>query len=85
MFTEKGLEDFFYWANNNKEVYKKIKELLKDIARNQYFGLGHPKPLSGNKSGWWRRNIDKKHRLVYRIVNDDIIEISQCKDHYDDK
>ena len=46
--------------------------------------IGKPEPLKGDLSGWWSRRIDDKNRIVYRIQND-IIEISQCRGHYDDK
>jgi len=41
-------------------------------------------------SGWWSRHIvagriDEKNRLVYRIIDDEAVEISQCKGHYGDK
>ena len=84
-FNKKAIEDFYYWIENDIKTYKKIKILLQDIQRNKYEGLGHPKPLKGDKSGWWRRNIDEKNRIVYRITDDNILEISQCKGHYDDK
>ncbi|MDD4729788.1 MAG: Txe/YoeB family addiction module toxin [Dysgonamonadaceae bacterium] len=43
-----------------------------------------PEALKGNLSGWWSRRINDKNRLVYRI-QDNVIEISQCRGHYDDK
>ena len=84
-FTPQGLQDLFYWSENDKKKVLLIEKLIKDIKRNRYQGIGHPKPLTGDKSGWYRRIIDKEHRLVYRIVNDEVIEIAQCKGHYNDK
>jgi len=46
--------------------------------------LGHPEPLKHELQGWWSRQIDEKNRIVYKPVNN-IIEILQCKDHYDDR
>lgn len=43
-----------------------------------------PEPFIGNLSEWWSRRIDDKNRIVYRI-EDNIIEIAQCKGHYVDK
>ena len=42
-----------------------------------------PEPLKHHLSGFWSREIDKKHRLVYRIEHGQI-EIAQCMGHYDD-
>lgn len=76
-------EDYLYWQTQDKKTLKKINQLLKDIERNAYDGIGKPEPLKENLSGFWSRRIDDTHRLVYRI-SDDIIEIVSCKGHYDD-
>ena len=63
---------------------KKINNLLKDIERNGNVGLGKPEPLKGDFSGYWSREIDEKNRLIYKI-EENIIKIIQCKNHYNDK
>ena len=77
-------EDYLWWQENDKRNFKQINKLVKDIDRNGYEGLGHPEPLKGNLSGFYSKEINKKDRLIYRIVND-TIEILSCKGHYDDK
>ena len=77
-------EDYLYWQLQDKKMIKRINELLKDIDRNMYKGLGKPEPLKHNFSGWWSRRIDDKNRIVYRI-KDNQIEIAQCGTHYRDK
>ena len=84
-FYSKAWADYEYWINENPKFAQKINRLLKDISRNHFEGLGHPKPLTGNLAGWWSRKIDDEHRLIYRISDDETIEIIQCKGHYDDK
>ncbi len=83
-FNELGWEQFQFWLDQDKKTLKKINKLLENIARNGNSGLGHPEALKGKLSGFWSREIDKKNRLVYNIV-DDVITIIQCKNHYDDK
>ena len=58
-----------------------LYQLLKDIDRSVYDGIGKPEPLKGDLSGGWSRRIDDTHRLVYRI-RDGRIEIAQCRTHY---
>lgn len=70
-------------ADVGQKNAEKINQLLKDIERNAYVGIGKPEPLKENLSGFWSRRIDDTHRLVYRI-SDDVIEIVSCKGHYDD-
>jgi len=82
-FTESGWAEYLYWQTQDKKTLKKINELLRDIDRNNFSGIGKPEPLK-NKEGCWSRRIDEKNRLVYRVL-DGSIEIIQCKGHYDDK
>lgn len=70
-------------ADAGQKNAEKINQLLKDIERNAYVGIGKSEPLKENLSGFWSRRIDDTHRLVYRI-SDDVIEIVSCKGHYDD-
>lgn len=75
-------EDYLYWQSQDKKTLKKINQLLKDIVRNPFDGIGKPEPLKGNLTGFWSRRIDEEHRLVY-TVEDDKILIFACKGHYD--
>jgi len=84
-FTHEGLDDYIFWQTEDKRTLKKINKLIKDIIRNGNSGLGHPEPLKHDLSGKWSREIDKKNRLTYKIKDDGIIEIYNCKGHYNDK
>lgn len=81
VFTENAWEDYLYWQTNNRQKVQRINELLKDIARQPFTGIGKPESLRGNLSGWWSRRIDHEHRLVYRI-DDNALTILQCRYHY---
>lgn len=83
-WTDEAWEDFEYWTSQDKKTLKRILQLLKDIDRHGYIGLGKPEPLKGNLSGYWSRRIDDSNRIVYKIEND-IIKIVQCGSHYRDK
>jgi len=82
LFTETAWEDYCYWQNQDKKTLKKINQLLNDIKRHNFTGIGKPEPLKNELSGFWSRRIDGKNRIVYKIEND-IIQIIQCKGHYD--
>lgn len=83
-FTPQSWDEYIAWQTQDKKITKKINELLKDITRHPYEGIGKPEALKNNLSGFWSRRIDDKHRLVYRII-DDQCQIIQCKGHYYDK
>ena len=83
LFKQDAWADYLYWQTQDKKTLKRISLLLKDIERNGYDGIGKPEPLKHDMSGYWSREIDEKHRLVYRI-QDDKIEILSCRTHYGD-
>jgi toxin YoeB len=73
---------YYEWTINDKKIAKKIMNLIKDIARTPYTGLGKPEPLKYELSGYWSREITQEHRLVYK-VEDETMVILSCKYHYD--
>jgi toxin YoeB len=75
-------EDYLFWQKNDKHKLKRINELLKDIVRSPYEGIGKPEQLRFNYAGFWSRRIDGEHRLIYRVVDDEI-QIAKCRFHYD--
>lgn len=87
-FTANGWQEFEYWIENDPDTVLKIKDLLKDIRRNPFQGLGKPEPLRFNLKGFWSRRITGEHRLVYKIEGkkgeDQKCYIIQCRFHYDD-
>lgn len=85
VFLQEGWEDYVYWQGQDKKVLRRINQLLQDISRNAFEGLGKPEPLRGNMTGWWSRRIDDTNRLVYRVQGNNNIEIAQCRGHYGDK
>ena len=83
-WTDAAWEDFEYWMRQDRKTLRRILQLLRDIDRNGYGGIGKPERLSGDLSAYWRRRIDEANRIVYRIEND-VIKIVQCGSHYRDK
>lgn len=76
-------EDYLYWQSTDKKNLRRINQLLKDICRSPFDGIGKPEALKENLSGFWSRRIDGTHRLVYAVEADNIIVIS-CRGHYGD-
>lgn len=82
VFVEESWEDYLYWQKTDKKMLNRINSLLKDISREPYNGSGKPEALKHKYRGFWSRRIDKEHRLIYRIVEDEIW-IVKCRFHYD--
>jgi toxin YoeB len=81
IFEGGAFEDFASWANQDKRIYVKIVELIRDIQRSPFTGLGKPEPLKHDLAGYWSRRINDEHRLVYRVT-DEAIAIAACRYHY---
>ena len=84
IWTDRAWDDYIYWQSQDKKTLKRINQLIKDIERNGYDGIGKPELLTGDLTGWMSRHIDATNRLIYRIENNKIT-ISHCRTHYGDK
>ena len=82
VFSQNSWEDYLSWQAEDKKILKKINSLIKDIQRNPYEGMGKPEPLKYDLAGLWSRRIDREHRLVYQVIDEDLLVYS-CRYHYD--
>ena len=57
-FTDAAWDDYQYWIDTDKKKVKRINQLIKDIDRNPFEGIGKPEPLKANLQGYWSRRID---------------------------
>jgi toxin YoeB len=64
-----------------KKLQDRIADLITDILRDPFDGIGKPEPLKHQLKGFWSRRINDEHRIVYQVT-DDAINIISCKDHY---
>jgi toxin YoeB len=81
-FNDISWNEYLFWQKNDKQKLNKINELLKDISRTPYEGTGKPEALKFKFVGYWSRRIDEEHRLIYKVVDDEIL-IFKCRFHYD--
>ncbi|MBU2447246.1 MAG: Txe/YoeB family addiction module toxin [Bacteroidetes bacterium] len=80
-FEANAFEQFNSWINDDIKIYKKIIELINDIQRTPFSGIGKPEPLKHTLKGYWSRRITDEHRLAYKVTDSEII-IASCKFHY---
>jgi len=81
MWADHAWNDYLYWQEVDKKKVKRINDLIKDIKRSPFEGIGDPEPLKHNWTGYWSRRIDKEHRLVYK-VDEAGLSVAQCRYHY---
>ena len=81
VWHDKAWDEYIYWQTQDKKTLKRINDLLKDIDRNPFTGIGKPEPLKGRLQGYWSRRIDDANRVVYKVEGGQLI-IVQCGGHY---
>jgi toxin YoeB len=82
IFVDESWEDYQYWLKTDKKILSRINDLIKDISRTPYKGLGKPEPLKYKYKGFWSRRITDEHRLIYQVREDELL-ILKCRFHYD--
>ena len=80
VFAAQGWEDYTYWQRD-RAVVKRLNRLIDDALRNPTDGIGKPEPLKYGASGAWSRRITEEHRLVYLVLDTDLV-ILQARYHY---
>ncbi len=81
IFSETSWEDYLYWQKNDKAMIKRIHQLIQDIQRSPFEGIGKPEPLKHSLAGYWSRRIDGEHRFVYQVGKSGLL-IAQLRYHY---
>ena len=82
IFVDESWEDYQYWLKTDKKILSRINDLIKDISRTPYTGLGKPEPLKYKYKGFWSRRITDEHRLIYQVKGNELL-ILKCRFHYD--
>ena len=80
-FTQEAWTDYLNVKSQDPKMAEKIKKLIQNIMETPFDGLGKPEPLKYSLTGCWSRRINQQHRLVYKVV-DDNLQIISCKYHY---
>jgi toxin YoeB len=81
IFSEPAWDDYLYWQSTDKKMVNRINQLIKDIQRQPFEGIGKPEPLKYHLSEYWSRRINDEHRMVYK-VEDDALNLVQLRHHY---
>ena len=81
VFSKQGWEDYQFWLVTDVKQLRRINHLIKEVMREPFEGIGKPEPLKHAFQGWWSRRIDGEHRIVYKVVGDQLW-IAQLRYHY---
>ncbi len=86
IFADTAWQDYCYWQTQSeqelaKQMLKRINQLIQEIQREPFVGIGKPEPLMHTLSGYWSRRINDEHRVVNKVENDALL-IAQLRHHY---
>lgn len=74
------------WKKSNPNLFRKYKDIYKELMEHPKTGLGHPEALIGGGDVTWSRHITAHDRIIYDIY-DDVVEVYvlEVEGHYNDK
>jgi toxin YoeB len=81
VFQSEFIEDLRYWVETDRKLAIRALDLIEDILRDPFAGIGKPEPLKYLTPGAWSRRLTQEHRIVY-LVRDDQIDFLQARYHY---
>jgi toxin YoeB len=81
VFSPRFREDLRYWVENDRKVAVRALELVENILREPFTGIGKPEPLKYLLAGCWSRRLTQEHRFVYRVARDHV-DFLQARYHY---
>ena len=82
IFADEAWNDYLYWQAQDKRIVKRINELIEDVKRDPFSGIGKPEPLKHALSGFWSRRITDEHRMVYKLESENALLMAQLRHHY---
>ena len=85
-FTDLANQGLVRLQKSEPKAFKKALRFIEELQVHPQMGTGHPEPLKGKPEGRWSREITKKHRMVYRIFDAEVVVlVISAYGHYDDK
>jgi toxin YoeB len=82
VFSAQAWDDYVWWQRQDRKLLRRINQLIQDVARNGNEGIGKPEPLKHGFQGYWSRRINDEHRLVSKVVDDEV-RVAACRYHYE--
>lgn len=83
-YTDDAKAHLLFWKKSgNKAIQSKIAQLIEDILKTPFSGLGKPEQLKHALSGKWSRRISKEDRIIYEIdQTKNLLIVHSLKGHY---
>ncbi len=83
VLSPEAQQDLAVLFKSEPKAYAKALSLIQELYIHPTVGTGKPEQLRGNRSGQWSRRITKKHRLIYRVLEDKVyVYVLSAYGHY---
>ena len=82
VFENNAVEDMLILSQVNQKLLKRVFEIIDDIIKHPFEGIGKPEPLKHNLKGYWSRRVTDEHRLIYKVDSEKNVIITALKGHY---
>lgn len=85
IFTLAAWRDCVKWSQDDPAILARINLLLEECVRHPFTGTGKTEPLRRNLPGWWSREFNREHRLVYGVAGsgkDQTLQVARNRYHY---
>jgi toxin YoeB len=75
-----------HYQSGNKSIIRKIEQIFLELSITPYQGTGNPEPLKYKLAGYWSRRINKKDRIIYKVIEKRVIVlVVSAIGHYGNK
>ena len=81
VFDPAFLEDLHYWIKTDRKIAVRALDIVLDVMKDPFKGIGKPEPLKYLGPGLWSRRLSLEHRIVY-LVRDARVDFLQARYHY---
>jgi len=71
--TGRGWDDYQWLEVNDRRLLRRANDLVKAALREPLSGVGKPERLRYGLADTWSRRIGQEHRLVYRVIDDELV------------
>jgi toxin YoeB len=72
--------------SGNQGLIKRIEQIFLELSDTPFAGTGNLEALKYHLTGYWSRRLNKKDRIVYRVIEESVqILIVSAIGHYDAK
>jgi toxin YoeB len=86
ILTPEATDELRIWHKiGDQSTLRKIEKILLELSERPATGTGKAERLKGYLSGYWSRRVNKKERIIYKIIDSVVtVQVLSLRGHYGD-